>query len=65
MQSLQLKKVTLRDFSAEELRPSAARTGEHSGCFPVTICCPHTTPIGDAHLHSPLVPEPGAGQGLD
>lgn len=51
MQGLQLKKVTLRDFSADELRPSAAATGEHSGCFPVTICCPPTTPVHDAHLH--------------
>ena len=65
MQSLQLKKVTLRDFSAEELRPSAAATGEHSGCFPITICCPHTTPLGDAHLHDHAAPEQRAGQGLD
>ncbi len=65
MQNLQLKKVTLRDFSAEELRPSAVLTGAHSGCFPVTICCPPTTPVDDAYLHNRLAPEPGAGEGLD
>jgi len=65
MPSLRLKKVTLRDFSAEELRPSAAATGEHSGCFPVTICCPHTTPLWDAHLQDRSAPEQHAGQGQD
>jgi hypothetical protein len=65
MQSLQLKKVTLRDFSAEELRPSAVITGEHSGCAPITICCPHTTPVGDAHLHDRSAPAQRAEQGLD
>jgi hypothetical protein len=65
MQSLQLKKVTLRDFSAEELRPSAALTGEHSGCFPVTICCPPTTPLGDTYLHDRSAPEQRTRQGLN
>ncbi|MBV9761443.1 MAG: hypothetical protein JO340_12835 [Acidobacteriaceae bacterium] len=65
METLQLKKVTLRDFSAEEIRSSAAATGEHSGCFPVTICCPFTTPEGDAYLHSRPVAERGARQAQD
>jgi hypothetical protein len=65
MKSLKLKKVTLRDFSAEELRHSAALTGEHSGCFPVTICCPFTTPVGDAYLHNRPAAEAGPQQVRD
>lgn len=65
MDSLRLKKVSLRDFSAEELRASAAATGEHSGCFPITICCPYTTPVGDAYLHNRPAAEQTAGQVQD
>ncbi len=66
MQNLQLKKVTLRDLSAEELRPSAARTGAHTVCVPITACvCPPTSPCGDAFLRNGMAHEPGAGQGLD